>query len=231
MEVLKGKQVEASIKIGESWLKVFCAISCVIRIGHEQVPISSRTTGKFRRRVSGIGDASITVNGLTKIDNSDGQVSFLYLAQAGVRGEAVELKVDFVDDDGNTATINGTVLVSETILESAVGDFARGNQFFPFDGAPNLGAVSGLVPTEIKKLYLSTTEGAYTVTHADLGGAVQILLVSRGSGYDWLTEVAGTPNEKQFKFIDNTTSGTIQVASTHPWEAGEVVYVEYETTI
>lgn len=225
-QVIKGKQARLDVKIGAEWLPVLCAMECSFEFDFEVILITSRNSTTAREKMTRFFDWSFSVNGLTKIDNADGQAGFLWFAQQSVRGTQQYMRMHFTDDDGNTQDIYGYVLISRGQLAAVVGGFANGSLTFPGTGDPEIGTVGGLLPTDIYYLYLSTTAGAYEVSHADLGGALEILLVIRE---DWGAgkETTGTPVNKEFKFIDNTTSGTIRFASASVFNAGEVVYVEY----
>ena len=77
----------------------------------------------------------------------------------------------------------------------------------------------------MKKIYLATTPGAYEVTAIELAGAIEIMLVIREEG--GYKEVAGVPVGRQFKYIDNGADGTIRFSVGLPFNAGEIVYVQY----
>jgi hypothetical protein len=230
MKVLTGRNAKAYLRFDDDQFKpIFCGISISLSVEFEDVRVTTRTSGKWRRRKSGLGDAGVTVTGLTKVDNSDGQVSWFYLNQAGVAGARVFIKIEYTDDDGNSQTVSGWVIVSRLNLDSGIPGFTTASVYLPFDGGYEMGAVEGLVPTDVFKLYLSTTEGAHTVSHADLGDIEEVLLVLReGRGYK---EVTGTPIGAQFKFTDNTIDGIVAFDSSLPFNAGEVVYVEYKKSV
>lgn len=227
MNIIKGKQAKVYLRISGTFYPVFCATECSYQMQFQDVLVTTRTSGKFRSRVSGLGDWGISVTGLTKIDNSDGQIAFLYLVQQGVRGKTVYVKMEFTDDDGNSKTIEGWVLVLQSQITATVGGFATATQYFPGDGAPLLDVVDDPVPDDLYKLYLATTEGAHEVSDADLAGATEIMLVEREDG-GYTLIASGTPSGRQVKYTDNTTDGTLSFDSSLPFNAGEIVYVLYK---
>lgn len=223
MNVLTGKQGVLSVLIDGVYRPVFCAMSCYFRYDQEEVLKTSVNSGKFRERTTRLLDWEFGLNGLTKIDNTDGQASFFWLIQESVRGSVQNVRLRFVDDDANEQTISGNVIVKAGQIDSAVGGFSSATQTFPGTGPFSIGAVGGAAPTDLFKKYLSTTEGANVVTDNDLAGLVEIFLVLREDGsYDPTT---GTPVDRQYKYTDNISNGSIAFASSLPFNAGEIVYV------
>lgn len=225
MNVLKGKQAVLSVSIDEVWTPVFCGVSASFRYDYEEVLKTSVNSGRFRERTTRLCDWEFNISGLTKIDNSDGQAAFFWLIQESVRGTVQLLRLRFVDDNGNEQIISGNCIVKQGQLDALVGGFANVSQKFPGTGQFSMGAVAGATPTDLYKLYLETTEGAYEVSDADLGAVVEIMLVEREEG--GFTETSGTPSGRQFKYTDLTSSGKLTFDSTKPFNAGEVVYVLY----
>ena len=225
MKILTGKNAVMSIKVDVTWYPVLCAISVRFWFKHEEVLITDRNAGKYRKRMSRLMDWGFDVSGLTKINDTDGQKGFFYLAQASIRGTSQHMRIRYTDDDGNIKDIFGDVLIMEGDLSSLVGGFSMAQLSFPGTGEPDLGTSSGGTPVNEFWLYLDTTEGAFEVSHADLGGATAVSMVSREDGI--YKEVGAAPSGRQFVFTDLTTSGKLTFDSTLPFNAGEVVYVRF----
>lgn len=223
MNVLTGKQGVLSVLIDGVYRPVFCAMSCYFRYDQEEVLKTSVNSGKFRERTTRLIDWEFGCTGLSKIDNTDGQASFFWLIQESVRSTVQTVRLRFVDDGGNEQTISGNVIIRGGQIESLVGGFTTATQVFPGTGTFSLGPVGGAAPTDLFKKYLSTTEGAYVVTDTDLAGLVEIFLVLREEGsYDPTT---GTPAERQYKYQDNVSDGSLTFSSSQPFNPGELVYV------
>lgn len=229
MTVLNGRQAELSLRIDGVFYPLLCAMSCSFQYDHEEVLLTSRNSGKWRERKTRICDWGFSLTGLTKVDNTDGQVSFFYLLTEAVRGTSQYMRLKFTDADGNVKNIYGYVLIKQGQIEAAISGFSTASQFFPGTGAFSTDAVAGYSPDDLFKLYLDTTPGAYEVSHADLGGATEIMLVEREDAF--YKEVTGTPVGRRVKFTDNTTSGTLTFDSTLPFNPGEIVYVGFKKPI
>lgn len=225
MQVLKGKQALLSVLIDGVYRPVFCAISCYFRYDFEEVLKTSVNSGRFRERTTRLCDWEFGVTGLTKIDNTDGQAAFFWLIQAGVRGTTQALKMVFTDDEGNTQTISGNCVIKQGQLDSLVGGFSTAQQVFPGTGPFAMGPVGGFASSDLYKLYLDTTAGAWEVSHADLEDAIEIMLVLREDGQ--YAEVTGTPVGRQFRYTSSVGSGKLTFPVSLPFNPGEIVYVQY----
>lgn len=226
MKILTGKNALMSIKVEETWYPCLCAISCRFFFDHEEILISSRNSGKYTERMTRFMDWGFDITGLTKIDDSDGQKGFFYLAQASVRGTSQYVRIRYTDDDGNTNDVFGYVLIKQGELASTVGAFSVASLYFPGTGEPDLGTVTPGTPLNIYKLYLEPTEGAFEVSHADLGGVIDVKLVEREDG--GYRVVAAAPTGRQVVYTDLTTSGKLTFDSALPFNSGEIVYILYE---
>ncbi|MGQ0739543.1 MAG: hypothetical protein ACT4OJ_10820 [Bacteroidota bacterium] len=226
MNVIKGKQAILSVYLDSTWSPVLCAVGVKFYFDHEEIMISSRNSGKHAERMTRMMSWGFEVSGLTKADDTDGQKSFFWLAQASVRGSTQRMRIRFTDDDGNSQDVYGDVLIRQGAIDSVVGGFSVASHVFPGTGEPTIGVTIPGTPTNIFKLYLDTTEGAFEVSHANLGGLIDIKLVEREDG--GYKEVVGVPNGRQFQYTDNITSGKLTFDSTIPFNAGEIVYIMYE---
>lgn len=230
MKVLTGKQGVVSIRIDGVFVPVFCATDFSYQYDHEEILTTSRNSGTSVDRETRLHDWSITVSGLTKVDNSDGQISFFWLLTQSIRGTKQTIRIRYTDADGNVKNITGTVLIKQGQIASAVSGFSVASQTFPGCGEPEFDELPGIAPTDLFKLYLSTTPGAFEVSDNDLGGATEIMLVGREDGMGF-KEVAGTPIGRQFRFTDSTTYGTITFDSSLVFNPGEIVYIQYKKPI
>lgn len=220
---LKGKQAVLYIWKDDTWVPVLCGISCSLQVDVEEILKTTRTSGRYTERTGRLIDWGINITGLTKVDNVDGQIGFFWLINNAGTTQAIRLR--YTDDDANVVNVYGNILIKQSQLESLVGGFSTATHYFPGTGAYSTDASTGSALPVLYKLYINATEGAFAVSHADLGGATEIMLVLREDG--GYTEVSGTPVGRQFKYTDLTTSGTITFDSTLIFNPGEVVYVQF----
>lgn len=225
MNVLKGRQAVLSVRIDETFYPVLCAISVAFLFDHEDILKTTVNSGKYRERTTRLMDMSVQLTGLTKISNDDGQLGWFWLLQYA--GTLQYARIRYTDDAGTIVNVYVWILIKQGQLESVVGGFSTASLNFPVSGGYSTDADPGITLPELYKLYLNLAEGAYEVSHADLGGATEIMLVMREDGA--YKEVSGTPAGRGFKFTDLTTEGKITFDSTLPGNPPyEIVYVEFK---
>lgn len=226
MKVLTGRQGILKVRIDGVPYPVLCAISVRWWWDMEKLEKTDRNAGRWRKYMTRLCDWGIELTGLTKVDNSDGQVAHFWLSQESIRGTEQFFVLEYTDEDSNQQTVSGYCLVQHGELTGAVEAFNVSSITLQGTGAYSTDPVDSPGGRTTYKLYLSTTEGAFEVSHADLGGADQILLVGREDAF--YTETTGTPSGRQFKYTDLTSSGKLTFDSTIPFNAGEIVYVQFE---
>jgi hypothetical protein len=225
MNVLKGRQAVMSIRIDGTFYATLCAVSVAFLFDHEDILKTTVNSGKYRERTTRLMDMSVQLTGLTKINNNDGQIGWFWLLQYA--GTLQYARIRYTDDAGTIVNVYMWVLIKQGQLESVVGGFSTASINFPVSGGYTTDADPGITLPELYKLYLNGAEGAYEVSHADLAGATEIMLVLREDG--GYKETTGTPAGRQFKYTDLTTSGKLTFDSTLPFNPPlEVVYVEYK---
>jgi hypothetical protein len=207
MRVLLGRNAMLGIKIGDDYKDVLCAMEVSLQFDHEEILTTTRTCGKNRERETRLFDWGVSVTGLSKINNTDGQISFFWLAQQSIRGSKQSMRIRYTDHDSNQNDLFGDVLIKQGQFQSVVGGFSVATHFFPGTGELSAGTVGGTTPTNLYVKYLSVVEGGWEVSDTDLGGVAKIMLVLREDG--GYKEVTGTPVGRQFKYTDNTTDGKL----------------------
>lgn len=125
MEPIHGNDILLSIKVGSTFYPVLCAIDMTYTCSQDVVLATSASTGKWRsKRLRGLSEWNVTLSGLTKIDNTDGQVSFFYLLQENIRGSEQTIQIMFEDEAGNTQVLEGVVIIPELSINGNVNSFA-----------------------------------------------------------------------------------------------------------
>lgn len=129
MLLINGKDV-----IGEiDGVPIFCGIDCTFSEEKEVIPASTITSvgwKEFRLRKR---SWSFEVTGLTKINSTDGQVSYFDLITSTAAVNLDNVTVLFTDQDGNTVEITGSMYKPETSITGPVDESAKANvQFIGF---------------------------------------------------------------------------------------------------
>lgn len=208
---------------------VFCSTDMEFRLKQDVVLATTASTGSYRqKRLRGLCEWSITTSGLTKIDNSDGQISFFYLLQEAIRGQVQKIQIDFTDAEGNDQTIAGSVIIPDLSINSPASDWSSASVTFEGSGAISMIPVEPPVPSECEQedtLYIDAVENETSVHHDLLEQAgVVILAVARTGAVHHQT--SGTPSGIEFQ--TDLPNGDIHFDPTNPFGTNEWVAVEYK---
>lgn len=226
MEPIFGTDVLVSIKVDDTFYPVLCAVDMTLSTRQEVVLATSADTGIWRRkRLRRLSEWSLSVSGLTKIDNTDGQISYFYLLQENVRGTEQTIQVLFEDADGNTKVIEGDVIIPEISINASVGAFSDVNVTFEGAGSFTIADTPEPISSVCLEIYSDTwtmDEGENTINGLGQEGrsfeGKEILKVSvEGVQYDY---TSGVPGNREFGY-DGTE---ISVENNAP-EGGQKVHV------
>lgn len=227
MEPIHGNDILLSIKVGTEFFPVLCATDMTFQCSQDVVLATTVGTGIWRRkRLRNLSEWSVSITGLSKIDNTDGQVSFFYLLQENIRGAEQTIQILF-DVDGDTQVLEGIVIIPDLSINGNVSSFADVNATFLGAGEVTIqeavsGVESGICEELVSDTWV-TTEGLISITGPGNEGrsfaGMEILQVDReGIQHDF---TSGSPGNRQFTY-DGTL---ISFDSTNPFNAGETVFV------
>lgn len=231
MEPIHGKDCLLSIKIDGEFYPVLCAVDLTLSVSRGTVESTSPASGNWRTyRLQRLNSWNVSLSGLTKVDNTDGQISWFYLLQSG--DAPLEIQLIFEDRDGSAQSLTGSAIIPNQSITANVNDFAATTLEFQGTGDYDLdniiiGPADPICEVQ-ETLPLILAEGA---TYADapsltLSGANVLWVTREGTGY---TETAGTPGNLEFK-IDYTL-GRVYFNISNPGNpGGEFVLVGWQRT-
>lgn len=230
MGLIKGTNSITSLNISGVFYPIFCAKNFVFTLNQEEVEVTNIGSGADRDFLPGLGDGSISVDGLMELDNSDGRISILYLMQQSIRRKVHQLRTTFTDDDGNVQVLTyyafyrvGSATKQTGFYNTNAAEFrVTGVISFSSSVTPPVDPVCEVQET----LALTLAEDATTVTSASLTTAnAEVLWVSREGILYTLT--TGTPGNREYA-IDYGTGTITFLAPGNP--GGEGVEVGWQIT-
>lgn len=227
MEPIHGKDILLSLKIGNEFYPALCGVDMTFSCFQGVVLATSVDTGNFRRkRLRGLSEWNVSTSGLTKIDNTDGQVSFFYLLQENIRGSEQMIQIMFTDDAGNIQVLEGVVIIPNLSINGNVNSFADANVLFDGSGAFEITEAVSDVESDICDDLFSDTwimaEGATSISGlGQEGGSFagkEILEVDvEGTQYDYSST---TPGNREYGY--DGTNISFEIAAP---EFGQKVFV------
>lgn len=224
MQPIHGSNVLVSILIDAEFVPVLCAIDMNFTCEQDIVLATTIDSGKWRKKkLRNLSDWNVTVSGLTKIDNADGQISFFWLLQENVRGSEQTIQMMFEDDDGNVQVLEGQVLIPSLSINANVNSFSDVNVVFEGTGSVTIEQPVSDVLSEVCEDWTSDTfdlaEGATSVSGAFAGKTI-IEVDREGMQYDHTT---GVPGNREYSY--NGINITFDVAGL---PGGEKVFVVWK---
>lgn len=230
MEPIHGTNVLVSLKIDTQFYPVLCATDMSFNCTQEVVLATSADTGKWRKkRLRGLSEWNVSVNGLSKIGNTDGQVSFFYLLQENIRGSEQIIQMMFEDDEGNTQVLEGIVIIPSLSINGNVNSFADASILFEGSGEVDiLEAVSDVesgVCEDLESDTFGLAESETSVSGLGQEGksfeGKEIIEVDReGIQHDY---TAGSPGNREYGY--NGTEISFEIAGN---PGGEKVFVMWK---
>lgn len=228
---IKGKNVVVSMETSPGvYHPVFCAKEGEVRRSREPVECTSVNSTVDREYVPGMRTTTITLSGITTIDNSNNRVSIFYLLQHD--GDTVSLKLTMTADDATDLVITCDAIMPELGFNRSVNGYSNSDVQFLVSGAITFDEVLDPPPAgELEStIYLFEADADLTVgsstAHSDLleQAGVEIVLVARNDATHYYTN--GTPGSLQF--TTDLPNGDIIFSSSLPFSAGEMVLIVYK---
>lgn len=239
MEPIFGYNTKVELLVASVYYPILCAEDMTFNVRQDVVLATSRTTGSARKKVlRGLYDYTVTVSGLTKVSNADGQISFFYLLQASVRGSEQTIKLTFTDYDGNFQSITCQVIIPDLSITGPATAFSNSSITFEGTGEFEMNAVDPPPLDTDDEVFADWWETVEGQTFVELGvvpsgvegyvvpGDVTILLVTRETDqYDVI--LTGTPGNRQARW--NSSNQTMSFLNA--FNAGETIGVEWKVTV
>jgi hypothetical protein len=210
MEPLKGTSGILKLIVSGVAYPVLCATDVTLRWNQEVIGATTLTSGKNKEKRVRLFEWSVSVSGLTKISNADGQIDFFYITQEAVRGSIQQVEILYEDAEGNGKVISGNVIIPSGELSASAADFCNASIEFQGTGALDISdpePAPGVVEHEILSDWWQTSNGNDFIDGASSGmtdgtpytlqSTDEILEVDvEGTQFD---EVNGSPGNREYQ--------------------------------
>lgn len=123
MIAIKGNDIIVEIQVDGTYLPVFCGIDCTFNHTTEMIEVSTVTSGVWKEFRPRSMQWSMDCAGLSKIDNTDGQIAYAYLIDPSVMMTALNVRMTFTDFDGNIFQITGQAYIPNSSISGPVDRF------------------------------------------------------------------------------------------------------------
>lgn len=223
-----GRNAVLEMLVNGEYYPVLCATDCRFTRTPEFITKTTTSSGLFREFMVRREEWSMSVSGLTKIQN-DAAITFFYLLQNSVRRLEVAVRITYTDDTGDSKMISGNVLIGQMEINGPISGFSEASIEFKGTGAYSVGETIDPPATacQVYADYWSFPAGetyiqGTSVVHGYTLEAVTIISVDReGLAYDLIST---SPVGRQCRH--NNTTGIINFDPLIP-SNGETVWVVF----
>lgn len=242
-QAVKGKDVVVEMSVDDVYYPILCGTDCEFVRDPEFIEKTTTTSGLFKDFAVRREEWSMSVSGLTKIENS-ASLTFFYMLQTSVRRTRQLVRITFTDIDGADKQISGYVLIGRQSITGPYSDFANCSIELKGTGAFTIEDVEPPVPAavEIYSDYWTTTNGQNYIDGSSSGtspssvafggvfnlGATDTILEVNVEGTEFEIITSGSPGNRECKF--NTSTFIISFASDMIFDGTQRVYVEFKRT-
>ena len=230
-KAVQGKNMIASIKVGEIYYPVFCAKSCSFLLNNEIIRRTGVNDGLGVKRRVRRTEFSGSASGVTVTDNTSDRYSVFYLLQEAIRRSESDWEFEFTNFDGETKTITGVFLIEGIDVSGDVASFSQSTVNIIGSGLPIIdeSPSSGGVDENVDSDWWETTVGTNSISGLSENGksliGKTILAIARN--IDTLIPITtGTPVNDEGKF--SSAAGSITVDASIPFESGERIWAMWK---
>ena len=229
-KAVQGRNMIASIKVGENWFPVFCAKSCSFEFSNEIILRTGVNDGLFPKRRVRRSDWSGSAAGVLVTDNTVDRYSPFYLLQDGVRRAERQWQFEFTNENGDFKTIEGYALVENLPISGDVSGWVQTSVNIVGTGGFTIDASPGPVGLEnVDSDYWTTTAGTYvisgnSVNSKSITGKTVLAVAREGTVYDPI--FSGTATNRLARV--NSGAGSVTFDSNIPFNPGETVWVMWK---
>lgn len=229
MNSVTGRNVIAELLISGVYYPFFCCKTMQFTQNQETVEITSVNSANSREYTPGMTTASLSVSGVTVLDNTGSKLSITYLMQESIRRAVQTMRIRMISDDGGTLQIAFQALIVNNTLSRTFGQYSQSDTSFTITGTPVISSVIPPPGGQVVQapLYIACVAGEFSVhdTLLEAAGVVILEVARTGTEFD---QVSGTPTAglREFKFTGGTGNGIISFGDA--FNPGETIYILYK---
>lgn len=226
---VKSNNVIIEMLVSGTYYPMFCGKTMEYVQNQDLVEVTSINNTTAREYEAGMTTASLSISGVTILDNTENRIGVLYLMQVSVRRTAQTMRIRLIDDDATALQIAFTAIITSNTLSRAVGTYSQSGTTMTVTGEPVISIIippPGLACVEAP-LYIDAVAGQNFVYDILLDDPAVVILAVEREGLGG-TEAGGTPGAGTREFYFPGGDGKIYFDPANPFNAGEVVYVLYK---
>lgn len=241
---IKSNNVIIELAILGVYYPVFCGKTMEFVQSQELIEVTSVNSATGREYEPSMTTGTLSITGVSILDNADGRISLPYLMGAALRA-VQNMRIRLTDDDATTLQISFQAIITTNTLSRAVGTYSNSAVSMTVTGGITVGSVTPPAPVEVN-VYSdtwATVNGQSYVDGASLGispsavanggaftlGATDTLLEVKVEGTEFDLITSGAPGNRQCKF--NTSTFVVTFATDMIFDGTQKVFIEWKRTL
>lgn len=134
-DVIHGEDFIIEVLVGAAYKVMLCATDGTLRYTQEIITTTTENSGIWKGKAPRLNEATLSVSGLTPIQDDDTHVSWFYLMSDAVRILPQSIRATFTNGNGETKVISGTAIIASGEITGNADDFASSTIEFEFSDA------------------------------------------------------------------------------------------------
>jgi predicted secreted protein len=167
-DIVHGEDFIIEVLVDATYKVILCATDGVLRYQQEVITTTTEDSGIWKSKAPRLNEVSLSVSGLTPIEDSATHVSWFYMMGDAVRTVPQTIRATFTNENGESRVISGSAIIASGEITGTADDFASSTIEFEFSGAVQMTDDDpGTSPTQLAtpELTLSgVTDSSMTAT-------------------------------------------------------------------
>jgi predicted secreted protein len=134
-DIVHGEDFIIEVLVGDTYKVILCATDGTLTYQQEVIATTTEDSGIWKTKAPRLTEASLSVSGLTPINDDATHVSWFYMMSDEVRTIPQNVRATFRNDNGESKVISGTAIISGGEITGNADDFASSTIDMEFSGA------------------------------------------------------------------------------------------------
>jgi predicted secreted protein len=133
-DIVHGEDFIIEVLVDDTYKVILCATDGTLTYAQEIIGTTTEDSGIWKGKAPRLNEVTMSVSGLTPINDDATHVSWFYMMSDDVRTVPQTVRATFRNDNGESKVISGTAIISGGEITGNADDFASSTIDFEFTG-------------------------------------------------------------------------------------------------
>jgi predicted secreted protein len=133
-DIVHGEDFIIEVLVDDTYKVILCATDGTLTYAQEIIGTTTEDSGIWKGKAPRLNEVTMSVSGLTPINDDATHVSWFYMMSDDVRTVPQTVRATFRNDNGDSKVISGTAIISGGEITGNADDFASSTIDFEFTG-------------------------------------------------------------------------------------------------